>query len=151
MPVYPMLQPQEGHLWNSKQLLPCSRSKQALLSWDKEIGGSNLEMEDCQGMWFKRETKHSGLIFSKHYPHYSKSSTYEPSCELSKRRTCVPSTSGVSKIAALCLLLLRILQLYHLHLLALLQSVTLLACSLDASPWMPAVVLYCCTFQGTVL
>ncbi|XP_057401007.1 uncharacterized protein LOC130708084 isoform X1 [Balaenoptera acutorostrata] len=81
----------------------------------------------------------------------SKSSTYEPSCELSKRRTCVPSTSGVSKIAALCLLLLRILQLYHLHLLALLQSVTLLACSLDASPWMPAVVLYCCTFQDWLL
>ena len=33
----------------------------------------------------------------------------------------------------------------------LLQSVTLLACSLDASPCMPAVVLYYCTFQGTVL
>ncbi|XP_073665617.1 receptor activity-modifying protein 3 isoform X1 [Tursiops truncatus] len=34
------------------------------------------------------------------------------------------------------------------HLLSLLQSVTLLACSLDASPWMPAVVPHCCTFQG---
>ena len=30
------------------------------------------------------------------------------------------------------------------HLLSLLQSVTLLACSLDASPYMPAVVLYYC-------
>ncbi|XP_060005064.1 uncharacterized protein LOC132520324 [Lagenorhynchus albirostris] len=44
----------------------------------------------------------------------SKSSTYEPSCKLSKRRTCVPSTSGVSRIAALRLLLLTTLQLYHL-------------------------------------
>ena len=31
------------------------------------------------------------------------------------------------------------------------QSVTLLACSLDASPCMPAVVLHYCTFQGTGL
>ena len=31
-----------------------------------------------------------------------------------------------------------------------LQSVTLLTCSLVASPWMPAVVLYYCTLQGTV-
>ena len=35
------------------------------------------------------------------------------------------------------------------HFLSLLQSVTLLACSLNISPWMPAVILYCCTFQGT--
>ena len=37
------------------------------------------------------------------------------------------------------------------HLLSPPQSVTLPACSLDASPWMPAVVLSYCTFQGTVL
>ena len=37
------------------------------------------------------------------------------------------------------------------HLLSLLQSVTLLFCSLDASPCMPAITLYCYTFQGTVL
>ena len=36
------------------------------------------------------------------------------------------------------------------HLLSVLQSVTLLACSLSTSPCMPAVVLYYCTFQGTV-
>ena len=36
------------------------------------------------------------------------------------------------------------------HFLSLLQSVTLLACSLNISPWMPAVILYYCTFQGTV-
>ena len=36
------------------------------------------------------------------------------------------------------------------HLPSLLQSAALLACSLDASPCMPAVVLYYCTFQGTV-
>ena len=40
-----------------------------------------------------------------HFPwreiQYSKSPTYEPSsCELSKMRTCIPSTSGVSEIAA---------------------------------------------------
>ena len=45
---------------------------------------------------------------------------------------------------ALSLLLLMILCLYHL------QSVTLLACSLDASPRMPAIVLYNCTFQDTI-
>ena len=37
------------------------------------------------------------------------------------------------------------------HLLPVLQSVTLPACSLDASPCMPTVVLYCCTLQGTAL
>ena len=37
------------------------------------------------------------------------------------------------------------------HLVSLLQSVTLLACSLEASSWMLAVVLYYCTFQGSVL
>ena len=36
-------------------------------------------------------------------------------------------------------------------LLSLLQSVTLLASSLDASPYMPTVVLYYCTFWGIVL
>ena len=37
------------------------------------------------------------------------------------------------------------------HLVSLLQSVTLLACSLEASSWMPAVVLYYCPFQGSIL
>ena len=31
------------------------------------------------------------------------------------------------------------------------ESITLLACSLDVSPYIPAVVLYYCTFQGIVL
>ena len=31
------------------------------------------------------------------------------------------------------------------------QAVTLPACSLNASPWMPAAVPHHCTFQGTVL
>ena len=34
---------------------------------------------------------------------------------------------------------------------SLLQSVTLLACSLNAHPYMLAIVLYYCTLQGTVL
>ena len=33
----------------------------------------------------------------------------------------------------------------------LLHSVSLLTCSVDASPYMPAIVLYYCMFQGTVL
>ena len=37
------------------------------------------------------------------------------------------------------------------HLLSLRHSVTLLACSLDASLYVPAVVLYSCTSQGTLL
>ena len=35
-------------------------------------------------------------------------------------------------------------------LLSLIQSVTLLACLLNASPWTPAIALYYCTFQGTL-
>ena len=34
---------------------------------------------------------------------------------------------------------------------SLLQSLALFACSLDARPYMPAVVLYYCTFQGILL
>ena len=37
------------------------------------------------------------------------------------------------------------------YVLSLLQSVTLLACSLDASPCMLAIILQYCTFQGTLL
>ena len=51
---------------------------------------------------------------------------------------------------ALCLLLLTILQLSHRSP-PLPPPVTHLTCSLDASPCMPAVILYCCTFQGTAL
>ena len=42
------------------------------------------------------------------------------------------------------LLLLTVLQLHHLPLLSFLQSVTLVACSLNGSPCKPAVVLYYC-------
>ena len=48
-------------------------------------------------------------------------------------------------------LLLTTLQLYHLPPPSLRQAVTLLACSLDASPCMPAAVLNNCTFQGPLL
>ena len=44
---------------------------------------------------------------------------------------------------ALNLLLLTIPQVYHLPRSLPSPSVTLLACSLDASPYMPDVVLYC--------
>ena len=103
--------------------------------------------------------------------------TYEPSsCELSKMRICyypdlsgsffhrvdtiesskepepVPSTSGVSEIAA-CLPspVADSLSSPTSHLPFLLRSVSLLSCSPDASPWIPAVVLYYYTFQATVL
>ena len=36
------------------------------------------------------------------------------------------------------------------HLLSFLKSVTLLACSLDVMAFLPAAVLYYCSFQGTV-
>ena len=77
--------------------------------------------------------------------------------ESSKEQESVPSTSGVSEIAACPLfptadnpLALPPISIPS-HLLSLLQSVTLFACSLNVSPCMPAVVLYYCTFQGTVL
>ena len=78
----------------------------------------------------------------------SKSPAIEPSnCQLSKMWMCVPSTSRCQLV--FCLLLLTILQLYHfpppLH-----PPVTFLACSLDASPCMPAAVLNYCTSQDTV-
>ena len=52
---------------------------------------------------------------------------------------------------ALRLLLLMTLQLDHLPPPLPPPSVTLLACSLDASPCVPVVVLYYCTFHGTVV
>ena len=64
---------------------------------------------------------------------------------------CHQCQAWVNLQLTLHLLLLTILQLYHLPPPPLLQSVTLLACSLDASPCMPAFLLYCCTIHGTVL
>ena len=57
---------------------------------------------------------------------------------------------GKSQLA-LCLLLLMTLQLHRLPPPLPPPSGTLLACSLHASPCVPSVVLYYCTFQGTVL
>ena len=69
--------------------------------------GGKLEVSRGWGVLQKEKVAKNGMM-------YSKSPTYEPSsCELSKIRTCVPSMSRVSEIAA-CLLLLSILQLYHL-------------------------------------
>ena len=93
---------------------------------------------------------------------YSKSPTYEPlSCELSKMQTCIWFQQGTRIFAIYvrrewnCSLpsisyCWRSFGSTTSHPLSLLQSVTLLACSLDASPCMPAVVRYYCTFQGTV-
>ena len=75
----------------------------------------------------------------------------EHASDSSKEPKPLPSTSDVSDTAA-CprLLLLTILQLYHLPP-PVLHSATLLFCSLDASRCKPAVVLDYCTFPGTVL
>ena len=64
----------------------------------------------------------------------------------------VPSKSGVSETAA-CppSPTAGSFRSTKFHLLSLLQSVTLLAWLLDARPCVPAVILYYCTFQGTVL
>ena len=64
---------------------------------------------------------------------------------------CHQHQARVSLQPALHLLLLVVLQPTISHLPFLLPSVSLLACPLDASPWMPAVVLYHSTFQGTPL
>ena len=65
----------------------------------------------------------------------------------------VPSTSGVSEIVACppSPIADDPSALPSSHLLAVLQSVTLLSCSLDASSCMPAVILHYYTFKGTVL
>ena len=66
-------------------------------------------------------------------------------------RTCTISVMWVKLQLVLPLLLMMILHLYNPHLLSLLQPLSLLARSHDVSPCIPAVVLYYCTFQGTVL
>ena len=78
----------------------------------------------------------------------SKSPVYEPSgCELSKMQICIPSALGRSETElALHLLLLQPSSSTLSHLFSLLQSVTLLACSLDARPCVPDVSLYGCIF-----
>ena len=58
---------------------------------------------------------------------------------------CHQCQAWVKSQLALHLLLQRTLSSTISHLLPLLQAVTLLACSLDPSPSMPAVVLYNCT------
>ena len=58
---------------------------------------------------------------------------------------CHQCQARVKSQLALNLLLQRTLSSTISHLLSLLQAVTLLACSLDPSPCMPAVVLYNCT------
>ena len=94
---------------------------------------------DVAGMVLPR---HHWIVFFKRVDRIESSKEPEP----------VPSTSGTSEIAA-CPPppIADDPSALPSHLLSLLQSITLLACSLDASPCMPAVVLYYCTFQGTVL
>ena len=80
--------------------------------------------------------------------------THEPSSfELSKLLTRIPSKSGMSEIQLALHFLLPFTSFSSTisQVLFLLQSVTLLACSLNASPYMPAIVLYYCTFQGAIL
>ena len=63
----------------------------------------------------------------------------------------MPSMSGVNDIAACPLSPIADYPSALPSPMSSVSSVTLLACSLDASPCMPAVVLFYCTFQGTVL
>ena len=86
--------------------------------------------------------------------HYSRSPTYEPSsCELSKMRTYVRLSNHVRRewncslhSVSYCW---RSFSSTISHLLSLLQSVTLLSCSLDASP--VCQLLYCTTVLFKVL
>ena len=66
-------------------------------------------------------------------------------------RTCVPSTSGMSEIAAFPPSPVANIPSALMSPTSSPSSVTLLACSLSASSYMPAVVRYYCTFQGTML
>ena len=71
--------------------------------------------------------------------------------ESSKEPEAASSTSGVSENAA-CLpsAIAEYPLAFISHPFSLFQSLTRPACSLDASPCMPAVILYYCTFQGMV-
>ena len=72
--------------------------------------------------------------------------------ESSREPEPVPSTSGRSEVTACPPSPAgTILQLHHLPAPLPPPSVTHLDCSLDASPWMPAVTWYYCIFQGTML
>ena len=82
---------------------------------------------------------------------YSKTRTHETSSwELSKMHMCILSTSDLSEFATLSSISY-CWQSFSSIIFGLLSSNQRLACSLNASPCMPAVVLYYCSFQGTIL
>ena len=91
------------------------------------------------------------VLWAKGRERHSNSPIYKPSsCELSKMWLCICFQQGARTWA----INVRCERHYSLpstcwccwstisHLLSLLRSVALLACSLDASPWRPVVVLY---------
>ena len=91
----------------------------------------------------------SGITVQKHQ--FIESSTCEPSSfKLSKMRMCVPSSPGMSDIAA-CLPSPAADDSSALSSPPSLPPPVLLACSLNASPCVPTIVLYYCTSQGTKL
>ena len=68
----------------------------------------------------------------------------------SKEPESVPSTSGVGEFVACPLSPIADDASAIPHHVSLVWSVTLLSCSLRASPCMPATVLYYCTFRGSL-
>ena len=95
-------------------------------------------------LWWEKES---------YYPHITESLFSRREVELNPARNQnLCHQRQVRKILqlALHLPLLMILQLYHLPPPHHPPVITLCVCSFDASPCMPAVVLYYCTFQGTI-
>ena len=115
------------------------------VDWDMQVAAAVLDatVRLCHLSWDKKSS------FSDTIGSFSRGWV-----ELNPARNqnlCHQHQEWVKLQLALCLLLLTILRSTISHLLPLLQRATLLACSLDASPCMPAIVLYYWTFQGTVL
>ena len=147
-----------SRVWGWKWIGRRGKWKEAR-SWVRRAGSTRLGTSDSQtfcprGFWV--------LITLAAATSHSKFSTYEPSSYKLKdvnphlaparsQNRCHRCQTGVKLQLALRLLLLIVLQLYHISppLPPPVASSSWLF--IDASPCMPAIVLYYCTFQGTVL
>ena len=102
---------------------------------------------DTLDFWVKNHRRTQKLAW---VSKYSKSPTCEPSrCELLKMQTCVPSVSGMNEIAACPPSPFADNPSALPSLTSPVDNSTCLFT--PCQPLMPAVILYYCTFQGTVL
>jgi len=127
-----------SHLWWEKKRNGSPLQYSCLeIPWTEESGGlQSMGLQRIGYDWAGRQAAtHYRIVFFKRIDRIELSQEPEP----------VLSMSGVSEIAACPPS--PILHLYHL----LPPFPPPVACSLDSSPYMPAVVLYYCTFQDAVL